>query len=144
MLALQRLCDRVSRMLSNLGRMKGEDNASFGYSSSDKLICDAIFNPIIMNPDFVVANFGMEDSATNSSVIFPAFVYQHKVVALAKLSVGKAFPKEIGIAADNNISNHITIMIRKIGIILENFLSYSHAIRLGVDLRSLLDYLLTV
>jgi len=97
-----------------LGRVKGEDNAIFRYSSSDKFICDAIFNPIIVNPDFVVADFGMNDTAMNSSVIFPAFVEQHKVVALAKLSEG--------IAADNKISNHITITVRKIGIILENFL----------------------
>jgi hypothetical protein len=93
--------DRLSSILSNLGRIKGEDNAIFRYDRSDKFICDAIFNPIIVNPDFLMADFGMDDTAMNSSVIFPAFVYQHKVVALAKLSEG--------IAADDRISNHITI-----------------------------------
>ena len=89
-------------MLSDLGRMKSEDDRIFRYSNSDKFICDAIFNPIIVNPNFLLADFGMNDTAMNLSIIFPAFMYQHLMVA---------------IAAGNNISNHITIMVRKIGIL---------------------------
>jgi hypothetical protein len=45
----------------------------------------------------------------NSQMIFPTFIYQHKMVA---------------IAADHHIGNHIPITLRKIRIIFEDFLQH--------------------
>jgi hypothetical protein len=94
--------------------MESKNNAVFGYARGDEFISDAVFNAIIMNPDFVIADFGVNHSTMNSQMIFPTFMYQHKMVALAKLSEG--------IAADNQIGNYIPISVRKSRIVLENFL----------------------
>jgi hypothetical protein len=94
--------------------MESKNNVVFRYARGDEFISDAVFNAIIMNPDFVIADFGMNHITMNSQMIFPTFMYQHKMVALAKLSEG--------IAADNQIANHIPISVRKIRLILENFL----------------------
>ena len=101
-------------MLSDFGWMESKNNAVFGYARGDEFLSDAVFNAIIMNPDFVIADFGMNHTTMNSQMIFPAFMYQHKMVALAKLSEG--------IAAHHHIGNHLPISIRKIRIVLENFL----------------------
>src|SRR4028119_825676 len=103
----KKLCDRISSMLSDFGGMESKNNAIFGYARGDEFLSDAVFNAIIMNPDFVIADFGMNHITMNSQMIFPAFMYQHKMVALA---------------AHHHIGNHIPISIRKIRIVLENFL----------------------
>jgi hypothetical protein len=101
-------------MFSNFGWMDSKNNAIFGHARGDEFISDAVFNAIIMNPDFVIANFGMNHIAMNSQMIFPTFMYQHKMAALAKLSEG--------IVAAHHIGNHIPITLRKIRIIFEDFL----------------------
>lgn len=95
---------------------------------------DAIFNPIVVNTNFLVANFRIDNKAMNSSVIFPTFLYQPKVVALAK--------RIRRIAADHNISYHLTLTVRKSGII-EEFSPKSHPIGLEIDGWLPLDYFLT-
>jgi len=87
--------------------MESQNNAVFGPASSDEFVSDAVFNAIIVNPDFVIADFGVNHSTMNSQMIFPTFMYQHKMIALA---------------ADNQIGNHIPISVRNIRIILENLL----------------------
>jgi hypothetical protein len=103
-------------MLSDFRGMESKNNAIFRYARGDEFISDAVFNAIIMNPDFVIANFGMNHIIMNSQMIFPTFLYQHKMLALAKLSEG--------IAADHHIGNHIPITLRKIRIIFEDFLQH--------------------
>src|SRR6476469_9813734 len=94
-------------MLSDFRWMESKNNAVFGHASGDEFISDAVFNPIIVNPDFVIADFGVNHSTMNSQMIFPTFMYQHKMVA---------------IAADNQIGNYIPTSVRKSRIVLENFL----------------------
>ena len=89
--------------------MESKNNAIFGHARGDEFISDAVFNAIIMNPDFVVGDFGMNQITMNSQMIFPTFIYQHKMVA---------------IAADHHIGNHIPITLRKIRIIFEDFLQH--------------------
>jgi hypothetical protein len=96
--------------------MESQNNPIFGHASGDEFVSNSIFNPIIMNPDFVVANEGVNHSTMNSPMIFPTFMYQHKIIALAKLSEG--------IAAHHHIGNHITITLRNIRIIFEDFLQH--------------------
>jgi hypothetical protein len=112
----KKLCASISSMLSDFGWMESKNNAIFGYARGDEFLSHAVFNAIIMNPDFFIANEGMNHITMNSQMIFPAFMYQHKMVALAKLSEG--------IAADHPIGNHLPITLRKIRIIFEDFLQH--------------------
>jgi hypothetical protein len=51
--------------------LKSQDDVVFGYSGSDEFFGDAVFDPIIMNPNFVVADFGMNDGTVDSMGLFP-------------------------------------------------------------------------
>jgi hypothetical protein len=112
----KKLCASISSMLSDFRWMESKNNAIFRYVSGDEFISDAVFNAIIMNPDFVVANEGMNHITMNSQMIFPTFRYQDKMVALAKLSEG--------IAAHHHIGNHIPITLGNIRIIFEGFFQH--------------------
>ncbi len=41
--------------------MESKNNAVFGHASSDEFVSDAVFNPIIVNPDFVIISQNYKD-----------------------------------------------------------------------------------
>ena len=63
--------------------MKSQDNFVFGNSGGDQFTCDAIFNAIPLNPNFVVDNLNVNDTAVNALFVVPSSVHQQKVIAIA-------------------------------------------------------------
>jgi hypothetical protein len=68
-MSLTNLVDHVACMNSDVRWMEGQDDVIFWYSGDNKFFGDAVFDAIVMNPDFVITDFGMNDGAMNS-VIF--------------------------------------------------------------------------
>lgn len=61
-------------VLADMGRMESEDNTVFGDTCGDESSGDAVVEAVVVEPDFVLANFGIKQQAMNPFDAVPAFV----------------------------------------------------------------------
>jgi hypothetical protein len=56
-----------------MGRVESEDDVIFGYACGNEFIGDAVVESVVVQPDFVIADFGIKDQGMNSFFATPAF-----------------------------------------------------------------------
>jgi hypothetical protein len=93
-------------MLTNLYGMESKDNFIFWDTRCHKFIGDAIFNPVVVDPDFAIADFGMDDRAVNATPLFPTFM-DEEMVGL--------------VLTNHNGCGDISISVGDISVMLEDF-----------------------
>jgi len=61
-------------MGADMGGMKGEDDAGFGYSGGDEFVGDAVIEAVVVEPNLLIADFGIKDKVMNPFDVVPSFI----------------------------------------------------------------------
>jgi len=60
-----KLSDRVFCMFSDVGRMEGENDFIFGYSSGHQCLGNAVFRAVKMNPNLIIFYLNVNETVVN-------------------------------------------------------------------------------
>jgi hypothetical protein len=74
------LCHGVFRMLPDFRRPKAQHDVVFRDTSLDQLFGNPVFRAIALNPEFVVENVNVDQTAVHALPVIPSHIHQQVTV----------------------------------------------------------------